>query len=552
GDQRTNFYTHTRSEGLSPDVVRDRRDLFLALGALRGMERAEEDRLGTFPCARCEESGACFGEGVSDQGTPPVLKRLAPLCFYDAYVIVSELVAFHYDEACDLLGGMTGEAFETAYPAADNQWGGSYKISRAKALLEDDGPKVFFGLDGSGLDAVEHLRLKLGLFTQVCKAVYDFHRKGGLAHLCLEPRSILVEADNTATGPPGLWNFRAKLVSLASAAVYEGPGEGEELRLAPPAGADPLYMAPITRGGEFGVLRPADFIISKIDESPLDEDKIGMTIEGDLIPKSADIDSWSPKDLFFVVIQGGAMGTDSISLWCRCISDKSGGSGNEGLAIQSHPVAVKNQDRTAILGIRGIRLSGVQYALYPCHHIPCDLFSLGMLLIRAILVNDSRNLWQIVPVLDEITRKAKKAGPLYERIYTEAVAAFSSTGHEDVLDRSNIFYHAIERVPTRPNAIPAELWHNVLNVALRLITSIPGFSFCSDHGDFDPAYPAGSMEPLLEELGHINAQLDLLLFSQDRHNIEVREVIRELMGVFDKSGTLPSKPSSDTSRFRGD
>ena len=62
-----------------------------------------------------------------------------------------------------------------------------------------------------------------------------------------------------------------------------------------------------------------------------------------------------------------------------------------------------------------------------------------------------------------------------------------------------------------------------------MITSIEGFSFTSNHGDFDLRYPAGKMEPVLRRCQEILRKIDSALFSATRRNAEVRAALESVM-----------------------
>ena len=66
-------------------------------------------------------------------------------------------------------------------------------------------------------------------------------------------------------------------------------------------------------------------------------------------------------------------------------------------------------------------------------------------------------------------------------------------------------------------------------LGFQMISWVPGFGFCKDHGDFDLNYPAGALEPVVASLEVVMTRIDAVLLGQQIHNREVRYVIRSFI-----------------------
>ena len=73
----------------------------------------------------------------------------------------------------------------------------------------------------------------------------------------------------------------------------------------------------------------------------------------------------------------------------------------------------------------------------------------------------------------------------------------------EIFSPNAIYFQKNDRAMAK-NAIVHQLWMDILVLAFKLITTIPGFSFCSEHGDYDSKNPGVTMKKVVIELEYIN------------------------------------------------
>jgi hypothetical protein len=163
---------------------------------------------------------------------------------------------------------------------------------------------------------------------------------------------------------------------------------------------------------------------------------------------------------------------------------------------------------------------------YPRFGEATDLHALGVLAIEALLSNDERNgeLFRsaLTADCDGLTkscltmpvehREAWIGNWLGERCETDAPAA--------VWTRRNLLYTRASRAGTRLDAFPPALWQAAMTWELRMITTIPGFSYCDDRTMRAPRIE-NELLPLLELRG-ILALIDDHLFKRSQPGAAMR------------------------------
>ena len=146
------------------------------------------------------------------------------LNLYDSPFLVTRLAPVAFDDLLVRLGaGTKGEA-------------------------RPEGPGFLFAAEGSGIDAVEVLALKLAAFLQIVVAVRRHYLLLGRPHLDLQPDHLVVEPGPAAGFLPDLWSFRVKLLGGSPAGVA-ALSPGLEVPLPPAIRASPSRRPPCAPRG---------------------------------------------------------------------------------------------------------------------------------------------------------------------------------------------------------------------------------------------------------------------------------------------------------------
>lgn len=472
-------------------------------------------------CLGCEERDTCYGEGLFKE-------RLRPFSLEETNALVLELNQFHYDELCDLMGGISLREFEKKYLGEGVGAGPRNRLAGVEPLLEF-GSRYLFANDGSGMDALEIFRLKWSLFTETVQAAFEYERRSGAAHLRIEPRHVMAQLGKVGRNLPAMWQFEARLISLGSARLNAKPEQGDpgELLL-PPANSNPTYDAEIIRNSSFGVVQRGSFTLNEITPAA----KEGFyTLTADLEHEGLGMPWLSPKDRVKIILRHIYESQDLAFFASR---DPESNYSQRVLNLQSFPLELNEQQIHALERIRGVGVHNSAFAVYPAFQSPCDIYSLGVLLFRTFLVNDAQALGDIMLSLNELKPYLPSTAAYdYEedeesKFWEALMKAHPRPEETPIFDRCNVFYGADDRDADRPNAIPEELWREALTLGLQMITEEEDFSFCAHHADYEERYPAGKMEHVLHRCQTLLRKLETALFSSSAKNAEIRAALEAI------------------------
>ncbi len=455
------------------------------------------------------------------------VKVFSPWHLDETPVLVLELNRFHYDEFCDLLGGIEGKTFATRYGGPKAAVGQRLRLGDS-LNGEGSSPRLLFSADSTGLDAVERFRLKWSLFSQLCGATLVYQRRCGAPHLRLSPRHVMVQVEPSGEGLPSLWNFQTRLISLGSPTLEV---EGMDLPeiFVPPLGTDPLYQAELVRNSSFGIAQRGDFLLTGVEKSKAEG---RSEVVAQIHHEGIGLRWLSPKDHMLVTLGKHLVAEAEIEFMAHC--DESKDYSGRIIYLKSLPLELDKDKVAALEKLKGIRVPNAQFRLLPTMHVPCDLFSLGMLLYRAMIVNDGQGIGEVALALDGLRQDLNSLAVVecvegQEASFWEALLS----GHRNldaatIFDRPQIFFHEHQRAPDRPNAIPKCLWHEVMALGLKLVTLNEDFSFCANHGDYDPEYPSARLEPLTRRVAEMGRKIDTALFSFTARNAEIRQALEHV------------------------
>ena len=179
----------------------------------------------------------------------------------------------------------------------------------------------------------------------------------------------------------------------------------------------------------------------------------------------------------------------------------------------------------------GFRVPGVRYKIYPALNVPDDLYSLGVLLLRMLLVNDGQTLSALEPLIEAVPQGMDQAVRGARRTAEEALSAMLAAEPER-LAKANLFHLETDRGPGRPSSIPEEMWTGILLFALRLVGRGPGFGLTPEKGGaygYNEANPVSHLDEVQAEAEDHLRRLHSILFHRQATNVEVQTLIAELL-----------------------
>jgi hypothetical protein len=371
---------------------------------------------------------------------------------------------------------------------------------------------LLFSFDGSGMDAVEILALRLTAFGQAVRAVREHHKTFERAHLDISSESLVVATPRPGCGLPALWNFGVRLEATSA--------------------VDTLHL-----GNEVSVPVPphdpvAPFFSPKIREFLLTGHRLGELQLDSLRPESDGL--WriegrlvDPRGVFpkpgtqdWVKLQWtedpSGLGVDKAA---ARVDPRGGKSKNhKGIPVTTEPLQLAESAVERVTKAGGVVLPGVTYRVYPHFGPQDDLYSLGMVLFLCVMVNDTQDLGLISDDLGLLGLDQNGQQRWKDRA-REQVAR-----HPNSWGPNAVHFDAVDRTSDRPNAIPEDLWIETLVLALRMVAADPDLYVENEGG---PALFA----KIEAEVECIVRQLRAVLFDRQPLHLEIQSVISELLSA---------------------
>ncbi len=412
------------------------------------------------------------------------------------------LVSSDYQDFSDLLGGSGAEK-------------------------PDDSDLFLFSDDRRGKFPLEVFWLKWRLFESLCKEVLTYHKTKRQPHLGLDPEKIKVEHPADGSGAsPRYWSFKVRIPENEGAWSEDPPGIPDDLagRMYRPAGeTDPLYSSPIIRHeNERGEI-PATPLIRSMERIKGEEkvEAIRGLVEVQLISDQISVLNASENDIFGLILRFTEGATPPVLIWSSKFS-----SNEKGLLIKgmTAPIPLSSwkkleEKRQAVFNQSGVMV-------YKATHVPLDIYSLGRILLRTLLVNDRDDMAMAAEKANRISGRLES---IFYGIPEDDFRSLSRRLRELLKEEGSLFpkesflFRGKDRDHGAPS-IPDEIWNDALIIAFKMITWIPGFSFCQNHGDYTPGSAYLSLERAMVSISRISQWLKLELFHSDRRNQEMTRV----------------------------
>lgn len=476
-----------------------------------------------FPCYSCDYAKECYSSGKKGEETILAENRLTPFSYYEFFVLPLELLHIHYDEFCDLLGGASWHSFKQSYRNRGSSFVRELIISQIEPFFSSPYQFIFQD-DPSGLFALEILRLKMIAFTQLCKGILSIHARCRRPHLDIKPASAMVFLPSSGRDLPSRWNFRVKVIDLAATSLFEP----EEITHGifktifwPPHDYQKIYTAPTICETPFGHEEIVNVTVRSINKVENRGKGTILQIEADLVSEEIRPEEYSRYDVMRIILNAPSYRLENLIIW-----GSKEEAINQGFRIKGVVSSNENSVFEFLRKAKDTTFYDSKVAFYKTYHVPCDLYSIGMMLIRTILVNDENDLSFVDQGIKRIINRlilSINEEKIKDSGYIDTLLQGLLESGKGVFSKNAVFFRREDREQNR-NAISDDIWYNILRFAFRLITNIPGFSFCSDHGDYDPNRPEKVMEDVLQELEEINTGLHVGLFGSQVRNREILEV----------------------------
>jgi len=441
-------------------------------------------------------------------------------------VLVRSHPVYDFEAVVDLLGGAAWE-----------------DVVSARALPDLIGPQE--GDTGAGADPrlggwllvapsgrlLEAFHLKLRLFAEAVSLVRRVVRRTQQPLLSLSPESFRVRMDRPARGLPFLWTAAPVLVDPGESVAL--PIEGTDARYVAPVGSSARSIYRPEAVGAIAVGTGAVRIRQVLDESPdrmvvegtlATQDRV-RTVGRDLVRLRLALDD-RRVDLYGHLADAAALASD-------------------GYRFRTVPQDLGREAAAAVRRAEGVPLPATAFEVLPLLSTPCDLYSIGVLGVRSLLVDPDTSLPvaldEMFSLANQVAREHEASVPLADRVraIAEGDAKWSEALGPQRVSR-------LELTPAQAfDLLPPDLWYRTLAVLVRCFPGVGPDSLCRDWGDA----PAGAVhrvfDPVLEDLDPLLVESRSLIVTDWTFNREVRAVIREFTaGLEDEeSGLRRGTPS---------
>ena len=413
----------------------------------------------------------------------------------------------------DLLGGRSWSG--PAAGPAHFGLGGAYSHLQDANSLVQRGAHLFSGRNGNAGLLREVFHLKLNLIVQALSQTRAAIRSQQMPMLNLNSESFRVRLSQTGTGLPFLWTALVDLVE--SSAGVPLPIETSESRyFIPPA----MPGASIYRPGTLPMLSIGEGVlrIRQVLPAVLEGTRIEATLASDERLEAA------ASDLIHLRF---ALPTGRVDLYGH--SDKSEALAKGETRIRTLPQKLPADALIAIQQAAGVPIRTVHFETLPMLASPCDMYALGVLAVRLLLVDDETT---VSVALDQLLSLAQQVSTKYTDDKTFPVRLRS------VIDEDERWCLALgpHRLTTRselrevaPRVIPADLWWDTLGIILRLFPGAGPDSFCRDFGDAPSLALERIFDQPLAELEALQARTRSLVVTDWDENLEIHEAISAAM-----------------------
>jgi len=442
----------------------------------------------------------------------PPQANLVPLNPGGGLMLVRQHCPVDFEAFVTLLGGGRWDGTLHGRTAVD--LGGAASALSNKDISPSGEGRIFLGRHGRWGRLIETFHLKLRMLADAVEAVSALVQSQQRPLLNLRAESFRVRVGEPSTALPLLWTARAELV------------DGGDAVALPIRTSDAQYFL---RGGSPGVsvYWPA---------------MVGKTVQGQA---SVRIRQVLPADGGLTVLEGTAAVQEKLEIarndlmWVRVAL----GSGPADLyaRLESQTALAGGEWRFRTVGQRlsaeqaaalkaaeGVPVAGCPFELIPLLSAPCDLYSLAVLAIRTLLVNDGTTLPAAVDEVISLARQVAAEGdqtPLAQRI-------------RGIVQSDKRWFEPLgpHRLTSEPltveeafDLVPAELWWDVLAMVVRMLPGVGPDSVCKDYSDFGGGGLQRVFEGVLADLQALLLRTRSLIVIDWRFNREIHAVIRGLL-----------------------
>jgi len=369
---------------------------------------------------------------------------------------------FTWAEWCDLLDDGNGMGVD-GKPAVPLRLGdGKIMPSLDRRLTS---PGQYFFEANPAKRAIEIFGLKLSLLEAVSNAAAEGHERHFRAFGIIEPEIVLVDGPGqSGSGVPVRWRVSATVRPVSPEIPNRLGTMPEEMAkglvLLPPD-ADLTFAAPLVKQWPLGRELCVTALVQSADVIPDDDvTEVRGLVRVHIIADELVAREFSDQDVFRVTFSAGTDRDGEIALWARKVD-----SPERGLVVSGLTDAMPS-DRWNVFAqtteqVRSTAKANVYRSCSP----KTDVYSCGMLLLRALLGMDAGRWYRVCEALSVVLESIE---PLVQGVDREDDFTIHARGRDRLREWGDLF---------EQSSIPQELWWDGLLTALRACSQLEGFGY---------------------------------------------------------------------------
>jgi hypothetical protein len=427
----------------------------------------------------------------------------------------SDYPCLSWDTFSDLLDDVPWDTVEPRLPLF-RQAG---KLSGDSCLLQKrlTGPGQYFFEANLAQQTHEIFWLKLSLFNQLCRQVASVHRLTRHPLLTLDPAHILITLpERGSSSLPMRWGCTLTVQSSDEAPhllIDDMPQEMAcGLRIVP-QDVDRCYVSPSVREWPLGREVATTALIQSADPIPDEgETSVRGLVRVHVIADGIAAQAFSQQDVFRLVLPLSMKKGTDVRVWARKVDVP-----ERGIVLSGVTDVLSPEIWKTFKGESGHAMSDARAVVYRSFPLSSDLYSLGMLLLRALLGSDVRRWERVTAILPGLL---EGLAPAVQGVEPSDFSVLHVRIRERLCEWRDLFL--------RPD-IAGDLWWDALTLAVRSLSTIPGFSYAVPLSGEACVSDSSAVDVLSQDVAHLARRARVELFEADERDRTIRTACDRLL-----------------------
>lgn len=363
---------------------------------------------------------------------------------------------------------------------------------------------------------VEALHIKLMVLAGAAAAVRASIAQTQAPMLNIAASSFRISLGDAFGAAPLLWSNKVSLVH---------PGDGMEM---PVEGTDLKYFvtgrsAPMSMYSPAGVSQQMQGKGWLRLRNVVTDGPGGVVLEGTLQTQERVMPG--KNDLLWLRYGLGPVRIDQYAT-----VDAKGSMAPGEVRIRTIPTRMKDDVAARLKQALGVPIPEVQFGILPMLSSACDLYSLGVLGVRTLLVGNKSPLPVSLDELMTLAGIAAADASSGEELWARIERAFNAEKRWASSLGPQLLFSECETAAEAFEVIPPALWYRVLAALIRCFTGLGPDSRCKDFGDAPAGGQHKVFDGLLDDLYALLTACRTLIVADFALNNEIRGVVKECMG----------------------